>query len=142
MHAVRGFLGLAGYYCRFIQNYGQIAASLTWLLQKDGFFWSDEATEAFQALQQALTTAPVLQLPDFDRPFIIECDASGSGFSAILHQGTGPVAFFSCLIARSRRATPSSLRMSRSSSAWCRPYAIGGPISGDVSLSSAWTTKV
>ena len=99
MHAVRGFLGLAGYYCRFIQNYGQIVASLTWLLQKDGFFWSDEATEAFQALQQALTTAPVLQLPDFDRPFIIECDASGSGFSAILHQGTGPVAFFSCLIA-------------------------------------------
>jgi hypothetical protein len=54
---------------------------------------------AFRALQRALTAAPVLQLPDFDREFIVECDASGSGFGAILHQGTGPVAFYSKQIA-------------------------------------------
>ena len=53
----------------------------------------------FHALQNALTSAPVLQLPSFDKPFIVECDASGSGFGAVLHQGGGPVAYFSCTIA-------------------------------------------
>lgn len=97
--AVRGFLGLAGYYRQFIRSFGEIAAPLTALLRKEGFRWNDEAAAAFRALQQALTTAPVLQLPEFDRDFIVECDASGSGFDAVLHQGAGPVAFFSKPIA-------------------------------------------
>jgi len=91
--AVRGFLGLAGYYRRFIRDFGTIAAPLTALL-KEGFRWNEEAARAFQTLQRALTTAPVLQLTAFDRDFIVECDASGSGFGAVLHQGTGPIAFF------------------------------------------------
>jgi hypothetical protein len=95
VRAVRGFLGLAGYYRRFIRDFGVIAAPLTSLLRKEGFCWDDDAEHAFGALQRALTTAPVLQLPDFERPLIVECDASGSGFGAVLHQGAGPIAFFS-----------------------------------------------
>lgn len=99
VRTVRGFLGLAGYYQRFIKDYGSIAEPLTRLLCKDGFIWDSDATAAFEALQRALTSAPVLQLPDFSKPFIVECDASGSGLGAILHQGTSPIAFFSRQIA-------------------------------------------
>jgi len=89
------FPWLAGYYRRFIKDYGAIAAPLTQLLRRDAFNWSDEANLAFDALKRALSTAPVLQLPAFDRPFMVDCDASGSGFGAVLHQGIGAIAFFS-----------------------------------------------
>jgi hypothetical protein len=98
VHVVRTFLGLAGYYRRFIHNYGTIADPLTRLLRKDGFKWAPKAEGAFQALQQAFMQAPVLQLPAFDHSFFLECDASGSGFGAVLHQGDGSMAFFSCQI--------------------------------------------
>ena len=99
VQAVRGFLGLAGYYRKFIKGFGTIAAPLTALLKKDGFLWTDQATTAFEALKVALTTTPILQLPDFTVPFIVECDASGSGFGAVMHQGEGPIAYFSKPIA-------------------------------------------
>jgi len=99
VRAVRGFLGLAGYYRRFIRDYGLIASPLTKLLRKDGFQWTEEASQAFRALQQALSSAPVLHLPNFSMLFIVECDASSSGFGAVLHQGSGPIAFFSRPIA-------------------------------------------
>jgi hypothetical protein len=95
VRALRGFLGLAGYYRRFISNFGSLAAPLTSLLKRDAFQWSPAADQAFLALKQALTGAPVLTLPDFDRPFIVECDASGSGIGAVLHQGDGAIALFS-----------------------------------------------
>ncbi|KAJ3690866.1 hypothetical protein LUZ61_020030 [Rhynchospora tenuis] len=95
IRALRGFLGLAGYYCRFIHNYGTLAAPLTNLLRRGAYSWSSDAASAFAALKQALSASPVLQLPDFSLPFIVECDASGSGFGALLHQGDGPVAYFS-----------------------------------------------
>ena len=92
---LRGFLGLAGYYRRFIQDYGIIAAPLTQLLRKEGFKWSDDAEAAFTALKLALSAAPVLHLPDFTEPFIVDCDASGLGFGAVLHQDGALIAFFS-----------------------------------------------
>jgi hypothetical protein len=92
---LRGFLGLAGYYIKFIKDFGSIAAPLTTLLKKEGFKWGLAADTTFQELKKALSTAPVLQLPNFDQMFIVDCDASGSGFGAVLHQGSGPLAFFS-----------------------------------------------
>jgi hypothetical protein len=96
---VHAFLGLTGYYHRFICDYGAILQSLTKLLHKGGFVWNTEAEDAFCARQRALTLAPVLQLPDFERPFTVECDVSGVGFGVVLHQGTGPVTYFSRPIA-------------------------------------------
>ncbi|WVZ54035.1 hypothetical protein U9M48_004903 [Paspalum notatum var. saurae] len=75
VRALRALLGLAGYYRRFIKTFSDIAAPLMALLRKDGFKWGPVAETAFRALQRALTAAPVLQLPDFDCKFIVECDA-------------------------------------------------------------------
>jgi hypothetical protein len=82
---LRGFLGLVEYYRKFICDFGLIAAPLTRLLRRDAFAWDKEVEDAFQALKHALTTVPVLQILDFDKLFIVDCDASGVGFGAVLH---------------------------------------------------------
>ncbi|XP_022680786.1 uncharacterized protein LOC111256682 [Setaria italica] len=99
LRALRGFLGLTDYYRKFIAGYGAVVGPLTMLLKGKAFRWSGATEDAFIALKQALTPAPVLHLPDFSKLFVVDCDASGAGFGAILHQGEGPVAFFSQAVA-------------------------------------------
>ncbi|GJR36746.1 transposon ty3-G gag-pol polyprotein, partial [Tanacetum coccineum] len=92
---VRGFLGLAGYYRKFIKGFGGIAAPLHKLVGKGSFVWDDTAEAAFQSLKVALTTAPTLALPDWSHPFTVECDASGVGIGAVLTQKGRPLAYYS-----------------------------------------------
>ncbi|WVZ58911.1 hypothetical protein U9M48_009130 [Paspalum notatum var. saurae] len=93
---VRSFLGLAGYYRRFIQDFSRIAKPMTKLLQKQvKFTWGPECDQAFQTLKTLLTTAPVLVQPDVSKPFKVYCDASGIGLGCVLMQERRVVAFAS-----------------------------------------------
>lgn len=92
---VRGFLGLTGYYRKFIKDYGKVAKPLTELTKKDNFSWNQDAVKAFNEMKKIMTSPPVLVLPNFSLPFEVECDAAGRGIGAVLMQQRQPVAFFS-----------------------------------------------
>jgi hypothetical protein len=86
VHQVHSFLGLAGYYRRFITNFSKISKPITDLLKKKKFFWNAERDEVFQTLKKLLTTSPVLAQPDITKSFDVYCDASGTGLGCILLQ--------------------------------------------------------
>ena len=86
---VRSFLGLAGYYRKFIDNYATLVSSLTDLTKKGcptKVIWTDETDRAFNTQNDKMSSSPILRLPDFDRQIVLRTDASDTGLGAVLLQ--------------------------------------------------------
>ncbi|GJZ35607.1 putative reverse transcriptase domain-containing protein [Tanacetum coccineum] len=93
---IRQFLGLAGYYRRFIEGFSKIAKPMTKLTQKSvKFNWGEKEETAFQTLKQKLCSAPILALPEGSENFVVYCDASHKGLGAVLMQKEKVIAYAS-----------------------------------------------
>jgi hypothetical protein len=108
LKAVRRFLGMAGFYGRFIERFSQIVEPLHALKRKNVWFlWGDVQQTAFEQLKDALSTPPVMQIPDFSSKFTLVCDASDITISAVLHQKKGedlvPITYSSRLLSPTER---------------------------------------
>ena len=91
---IRSFLGLAGYYMRFIEDFSRIAATMTRLTRKEvKFEWDDRCDEAFQELKRRLTSAPILIVPDMGQGYTVYLDASSAGLGCVLMQSGRVVAY-------------------------------------------------
>jgi hypothetical protein len=96
VHQIRSFLGLTGYYRRFILDFSRIAKPMTELLKKGAkFVWGQKCEDAFHTLRQHLTTAPVLAQPNISKTFDVYCDASGIGLGCVLMQDNRVIAYAS-----------------------------------------------
>jgi hypothetical protein len=96
VHQIRSFLGLAGYYHRFIPDFTRITKPTTELLKKGvKFVWSEACEKAFHTLRQYLTSAPVLVQTDNSKPFEVFCDASSTGLGCVLMQEGRVIAYVS-----------------------------------------------
>jgi hypothetical protein len=106
--ALRSFLGLASYYRKFIKNFAKIAAPLTNLLKKSTvtYEWEEAWDEAFETLKGILVKAPVLKLPDFDKEFEIDFDASDFAIRGVIVQEGRLVAFESKKLSETERRWP------------------------------------
>lgn len=106
---LRSFLGLSGWYRRFIDNFSSISFPLTNLLRKNQIFsWNDEAQHAFEKLKSLMTSAPILMTPNFSKKFILQCDASLHGLGCVLTQENDdgielPIAFMSAKLTKAQR---------------------------------------
>jgi hypothetical protein len=108
LRMLRRFLGMIGFYSRFIHNFSGVTAVLHQLKKKGvSFIWWAEHQTAFDLLKQALCEAPVLQIPDFTKEFILVTDVSDRAVSAVLHQrvseGLAPISFHSRLLTDAER---------------------------------------
>jgi hypothetical protein len=107
MHQVRSFLGLAGYYRRFIPDFSKLVKPITSLLKNDTKLnWSSRCNEAFEQLKVLLTTALVLAQPDIKKPFDVYCDASGCGLRCVLMQEDRVIAYASRQLRRHEEHYP------------------------------------
>lgn len=88
--ALHGFLGLTGFYRRFVRQYAQHASPLTDLLKQGAFTWNEKIVTTLQKLKELVTSTPVLAFPDFKLPFDLETDASGTSIGAVLSQNSHP----------------------------------------------------
>ncbi|KAJ9511482.1 hypothetical protein QJQ45_029856 [Haematococcus lacustris] len=151
VHEVRSFLGLANYYRRFVKDFSTIAAPLTALTRADGHdkqgvvAWGQAQQSAFDALKQALVSAPVLIAPDPSQPYTLRCDASSIGIGAVLSQGTGSaervVAYHSRKLLPAERNYPTHeqelLSLVEALKVW-RHYLLGASFN---LLTDNWATK-
>lgn len=103
-------LGLNGLLSSFVHNYAHLASPLTDLLQKSKFEWNQEAQTAFETLKKAMSTLPVLALPNFSLVFDVTTDASGTGIGAVLSQNDKPIAFFSKKLSPRMRTSSTYIR--------------------------------
>jgi hypothetical protein len=103
---LRGFFGLCSYYRRFVRGFSQLGAPLTDLTKKGAFHWTEESQQTFDKMKEVMSTCPVLALPDFSQPFVLECDGSGVGIGAVLMQGGHPIVFESRNLNESERLYP------------------------------------
>jgi hypothetical protein len=93
---IKSFIGMAGYYRRFIEGFSKIVKPMTALLaNKIEFKWTQKCQEAFESLKEKLTTSPVLVLPDVHKPFLVYCDAYYTGLGCVLLQEGRVVAYSS-----------------------------------------------
>jgi hypothetical protein len=90
---LRSFFGLCSYYRQFVRGFSQLGAPLTDLTKHGAFIWTEKSQEAFDHMKEVMGTCPMLALPDFTLPFVLECDASGEGIGAVLMQGGHPIVF-------------------------------------------------
>ncbi|KAK1695290.1 hypothetical protein QYE76_011987 [Lolium multiflorum] len=112
---VRAFLGLAGYYRRFVEGFSSIARPMTQLLKKDKKFeWTDKCEESFQQLKLRLTSAPILIMPDITKPFDVYCDASKIGLGCVLMQEGKVISYLSGTSSMSRTTPPMTSSSQRS----------------------------
>jgi hypothetical protein len=96
VRGIKSFIGMAGYYRRFIEGFSKIARPIIALLAKKvEFKWTPACQESFEKLKQKLTTALVLVLPDVHKPFSVYCDASYTGLGCVLMQEGKVVAYSS-----------------------------------------------
>jgi hypothetical protein len=100
---LKGFFGLCNYYNRFVSGFSQLGASFIDLTKKGAFHWTDQSQQTFEKMKEVMSTCLVLSLPDFSRPFFLECDASGVGIGAVLMQGGHPIVFESRKLNESKR---------------------------------------
>jgi hypothetical protein len=103
----RSFLGLTGYYRRFILNFSMVAKPITELLKKGNkYIWNDACDEAFKVLKKLLTTSPSLTQSDITKPFDVYCDASGTGLGGDLIQEGILISYFTKQIRRHEEHYP------------------------------------
>ncbi|GKB73151.1 retrovirus-related pol polyprotein from transposon 17.6 [Tanacetum coccineum] len=128
VEGLRGFLGLTGYYRKFVKDYGNIAAPLTSMLQKNSFQWTTQSSTAFEQLKSAMTPIRVLALPNFSQHLEVECDACDTGIGVVLQQNNKRIAFFSHPLAERHCRLPAYekelIAFAKAVSHW-RPYLWG-----------------
>jgi hypothetical protein len=97
------FFGLCSYYKQFVRGFSQLGVPLTDLTRHGALIWTNESHKAFDHMKEVMGTCPVLALPDFTFPFVLECDASDEGIGEVLMQGGHPIVFESMNLSQPER---------------------------------------